>query len=499
MHYKTLFLPLLALLTLHISCSGDDKDPEIIKSSEKKILKYSVIGSTGVINESDKTITIDLSSYPDITEVRPYIEISDKATISPASEDLVDFSNPVKYTVTAEDGSKQVYTATAQFFHTDCFINKFFILGREGTFSFNDRTKITVLVPHQADLTRLIPDAEISEGATIHPSLGVETDFTNPVEYVVTSENKEFKKTYTVQVVQVPFDFRIDSISTTKVRAAQILDIIGTFAEKEESMNVFLIDGNGKETKCSIWKYTPSFIRMTVDKDLPVGEYDLKVSYYNSYIEEAIIYPEKIELTDVYPTVSFVSTSRLDPATDDLFIVGENFTPQKETKATIRFTDRDEMMELGAKTFYLKGTVYRSGDKDIIRVEGLNQLEESKSYNCTVIIDGVISKNVDIIDIRKNPTRPQILSISNTNPAVGETVTLTGKRLGSAIVFYAQVVDGSNMYLPVMYLGDQSWQLINGIDHLSFRMPKFGNVTKYKLKVTYYSVESEFSEVITLK
>ena len=74
--------------------------------------------------------------------------------------------------------------------------------------------EIAVSVPPAADLTRLIPTIEISEGATISPASGVAQDFTEPVEYVVTAENGA-ERTYTVtvtpdgegEIVEAPFEF----------------------------------------------------------------------------------------------------------------------------------------------------------------------------------------------------------------------------------------------------------------------------------------------------
>lgn len=74
--------------------------------------------------------------------------------------------------------------------------------------------EIAVSVPPAADLTRLVPTIEISEGATISPKSGVAQDFTEPVEYVVTAENGT-ERTYTVtvtpdgegEIVEAPFEF----------------------------------------------------------------------------------------------------------------------------------------------------------------------------------------------------------------------------------------------------------------------------------------------------
>lgn len=295
-----------------------------------------------------------------------------------------------------------------------------------------------------------------------------------------------------------PFGFRIDSISTTKAKPDQILDINGVFSDNQEQMTVYLVNEDTK-TACQIQGYTPSFMRVIVDKNLAVGIYELVVSYAGND-ETIITYPEKIEITDVIPSISFLSAYTLDPETDGLFIVGKNLKPQKETKATVRFADRDDTMELFGRVFNLPGSVYGFDYQDIIYVENLSILEE-KSYNCTVIIDGVISDNSYILKFEKNLQRPQIQGINNLNPSEGEIITISGSGFGhsSYIILYAQIVENSDIYLPVYQIEENSYELINGKECLIFEMPKIDNISNYKLKISYFSVESDFSEIITLK
>ncbi len=67
---------------------------------------------TGTINETAKTIALIVPASTNRTALIPTITISDKATVDPASGTAKDFTNPVTYTVTAEDGSTAVYTVT---------------------------------------------------------------------------------------------------------------------------------------------------------------------------------------------------------------------------------------------------------------------------------------------------------------------------------------------------------------------------------------------------
>jgi len=92
------------------SCGGKEKE----KSSSKQIIGFSITTppATGIINEQAKTILAFVPGGTAITSLTPTISISEGAAISPASGVATNFTNPVKYTVTAEDGSTVVYTVT---------------------------------------------------------------------------------------------------------------------------------------------------------------------------------------------------------------------------------------------------------------------------------------------------------------------------------------------------------------------------------------------------
>jgi hypothetical protein len=66
----------------------------------------------GTINEAAKTIALIVPASTNRTALVPTITISEKAIVDPASGAAKDFTNPVVYTVTAEDGSTVTYTVT---------------------------------------------------------------------------------------------------------------------------------------------------------------------------------------------------------------------------------------------------------------------------------------------------------------------------------------------------------------------------------------------------
>ncbi len=88
------------------------------ESHEKQITRFVITQVTpmaiGQIDQSRLTIEVLVPEGTDLSHLMPTIEVSPKAKVSPASGTFVDFSSPVKYTVTAEDGTTAKYTVTVK-------------------------------------------------------------------------------------------------------------------------------------------------------------------------------------------------------------------------------------------------------------------------------------------------------------------------------------------------------------------------------------------------
>lgn len=80
--------------------------------NEKSILSFVIDGVEGEINENAKTVTLTMPEDTDVTQLVPTIEVSEGATVSPASGEAQDFTTPVTYTVTAQNGTSAAYLVT---------------------------------------------------------------------------------------------------------------------------------------------------------------------------------------------------------------------------------------------------------------------------------------------------------------------------------------------------------------------------------------------------
>ncbi len=85
-----------------------------VASSEKDILSFSFDGQIGesAIDSQAHTVNAVASWSTNLAAIAPTITVSPLATINPASDTTQNFSVPVVYTVTAEDGTTQEWTVT---------------------------------------------------------------------------------------------------------------------------------------------------------------------------------------------------------------------------------------------------------------------------------------------------------------------------------------------------------------------------------------------------
>jgi|GEM_PF-1520979 len=190
------FLPTLFCLLLlwAVSCKKTN-DPVVPKSSEKAISGFAFSGLspavTGSVSGNAITATVPFGTTP--TALVPTITTSAKATISPTSGVAQDFTNPVIYTVTAEDGSTQRYTVTVGVGKSpakDIIAFAFSGLSPAVTGVIDATAKtISATVASGTDVTKLVPTLTLSPKSTVSPATGVAQDFSKAVVYTVTAED----------------------------------------------------------------------------------------------------------------------------------------------------------------------------------------------------------------------------------------------------------------------------------------------------------------------
>ncbi|RKF04654.1 hypothetical protein C8N26_0039 [Tenacibaculum lutimaris] len=110
------FLSLIIALVM-VSCSSDDSD-KIVQSSLNSITSFNIdfegLTEDDVVYDLGNNITISVPFNTSISGLVPNITISEKATISPAPGQPVNFvdGEAMPFTVTAENGDEKVYNVT---------------------------------------------------------------------------------------------------------------------------------------------------------------------------------------------------------------------------------------------------------------------------------------------------------------------------------------------------------------------------------------------------
>ncbi|MCX5850267.1 MAG: SUMF1/EgtB/PvdO family nonheme iron enzyme [Deltaproteobacteria bacterium] len=166
---------------------------------------FATPAATGIISEEDHKISIIVPHNTILTLLTPTIIHTGKS-ISPVGAQ--DFSVPVTYTVTAEDGSKQDYEVTVTPASADAkAITRFSFATPAATGIINETAHtIVVKVPSDANLTSLVASfittgASVKIDSTVQISGTTANKFADPVTYTVTDANG-VTQDYTVTVTK---------------------------------------------------------------------------------------------------------------------------------------------------------------------------------------------------------------------------------------------------------------------------------------------------------
>lgn len=162
--------------------------------------------AVGVINQTNQTITLTVPYQTPVTSLVATFTHSYLSVVKVGNTNQVsgvtqnNFTNPVAYTVVAEDGSTRVYTVTvnkaAASTEKSILTYRFAGLNPEVVAAVDQNNlEITATVPFATDVTALVATFTVSEFATVTVDGVVQVsgmtpnDFTNPVVYMVTAQD----------------------------------------------------------------------------------------------------------------------------------------------------------------------------------------------------------------------------------------------------------------------------------------------------------------------
>lgn len=181
------------------------------QSNKREITGFSFAGEPipAVIDEENLTIDAFVGEDVSLAGLNPTVTHTGKSITPTGAQD---FSSPVEYTVTAEDGSTKTYTVTVSKLK-DCDITSFVIDGVAAEIDYAAKT-ITAIVGGDYDLKQAVAEIKtVDAGATVTPASGEVVDlsnsWTNGVTFKATIGSSS--STYTVQVRNKSKDASITS------------------------------------------------------------------------------------------------------------------------------------------------------------------------------------------------------------------------------------------------------------------------------------------------
>ncbi|WP_396590953.1 leucine-rich repeat domain-containing protein [Allomuricauda sp. R78024] len=203
---KSTLLMLLSALCLTMASCSKDKDDEF-EDNIKVITSFVFLATDNDalsedvkadVDRSEQTITAEVPSGTNITSLRPTIGFSEDAEVSPKQKVAKDFSEPIEYKITAQDGTERIYDVTVTVGKSDAkTITSFQFLTKDNeTLSEDVKAEIdeeaktiTAEMPFGTDVTALKPVIEISEKAGAAPGIKETVDFSEAVTYKIMAED----------------------------------------------------------------------------------------------------------------------------------------------------------------------------------------------------------------------------------------------------------------------------------------------------------------------
>lgn len=212
----------IAALSCIESCDKKGKDPFVgILNSKAMITAVDVKDMNGksVVLESSidtekSTVSIMVEEGSNLSKLSFYPTVSRGATIDPQSGSTIDFLIPVKFSVTSEDGkiTKDWFVLIREEKASEALILSINDVKDKNDVSVmvseeikTEEKSVSIVVKERADIKKLKLFATISEGASMSPASGTETDFTKTATFAVSSKNKKVVNEWKITVIPETF------------------------------------------------------------------------------------------------------------------------------------------------------------------------------------------------------------------------------------------------------------------------------------------------------
>ncbi|MEW5847126.1 MAG: DUF5018 domain-containing protein [Bacteroidota bacterium] len=428
-------------------------------SSENAILSYSINGVNGTIDAVNHTVTLTLPYGTNVTNLVATFTLSAAATAKVGTTPQVsgttanDFTSPVTYTVTAEDGSTQDWVVTVNITaaSTEKDILTFTIAGQVSSTIDAAAGTVTVVMPYGTNITSLTPTITVSQYATINPASGVAQDFTNPVTYTVTAQDNSTKTwTVTVTVQDVPLtkiysiQYTTDASGDSPLKGQQVRTkgIVTAVKTGTSSFNIWLQDSAKAWNAVYVYGVNNSFGTIAQGDSVElVGTVD----EYNNLTEiKTVNYLNKINSGNTLPTpVDVTPAQAASEAYEGVLVKLSNVECTVADAGFGEFTVSDGTNNINIDDFLYKFTP-----------------TQGARYNITGVVDysfsafKVLPRNASDVESAqvKYTVTFTVKRSDGTTPVDGATINVTGQgnvTTDASGVATMQLPDGNYTYTVV--------------------------------------------------
>lgn len=197
---KYIICAFVAMLGLSACDKNDDCSLDL--SGNCMIEEISLDGYNGIIDLTSRSIVVRVPEVCQTNQMKvTSLKISDGAKASITEGQILNMDEAQAVKVTMGD----LYMDwNLSVMHDEAKILSFVVNDIFNGIIDQDNKTITVYVPGSVDVTNIIPTIEISKNASISPISGAPTDFSTPVEYIISNNTAESKYTVTVIAIGKP-------------------------------------------------------------------------------------------------------------------------------------------------------------------------------------------------------------------------------------------------------------------------------------------------------
>ena len=194
----TIFIALIAFFALG-SCSDENNISDLQLNGLCSVDSIVLDNYKGVVDQASRTITVRVPETYDVTSMTVSTLKLSSGGISNIKEG--DKLNMLTAQVLSVKNGDVFLDWTINVLRDEAKITSFKINGTYNGVIDEANKTISVYVPNTLDLHSLIPTIGLSTNATVSPSNGIATDFSNPVTFTVT--NNTASAIYTVKVTAI--------------------------------------------------------------------------------------------------------------------------------------------------------------------------------------------------------------------------------------------------------------------------------------------------------